>query len=64
MQYENDLIQNPKTLADELAACPVNFDPNHDHEHGGAQPPKVAFVPVELFERVRAALLRASGAGE
>lgn len=47
---------DPAALAQRLAACPINFDPNHNHEHGAAHPPKVAFVPIDLYEAVMEAL--------
>lgn len=43
-------------LLKRLGACPVNFDPQADHAHGTAQPSKVAFVPVELFEELKEVL--------
>ncbi|MCB9979128.1 MAG: hypothetical protein H6862_05955 [Rhodospirillales bacterium] len=54
--------ENPKAdpgkLSELLAACPVNFDPNHLHEHGASPPPKVAFVPVVLVEAILSRLTR------
>lgn len=51
-----DKKTDPAALAQRLAACAVNFDPNHNHEHGTSQPPKVAFVPLDLHKAVMEAL--------
>ncbi len=48
MQKKN--IQN---LLDRLIACPINFDPQADHDYGATQPQRVAFVPLALFEEMK-----------
>jgi len=42
----------PETLLEKLLNCPVNFDPTADHIYGTEKPAKIAFVPVELMQKI------------
>lgn len=52
-------MDNAKTLLTRLEACVTTFDPLADHEHGTAQPRKVALVPVDLFDDLKGYLKKA-----
>lgn len=50
MKFPSD---KAKELLKKAETCPVNFDCSFDHQLGTRQPPKVAYVPVELWEDLK-----------